>query len=364
MEQSCCRTTSVVCSRLTISAPICFVSVFAEGFALQSISSEVRSYGFLSKNWNGYALGFQSGALSVLSEHDAGRGNRYRAHPHARIFLGGTSFQPLKSCLRLRRGDGRPLPARDRIRDGPGGRPSRRQSLPFSAHTLPWLDVSSRSSEGAKPITRSACKAEARWPWARRSTIRSTGMFCPRRWRSGHPRSSKIFDRKLFGYVMKHTIEPQVVYRYQTGIDNFSQIIRFDQRDILADTNEVEYGVVNRLFAKKTTSSRECFQHPKYDLLSDRKRNGGQENHGIGRPIPATTSRARRAKSSPGKLAQKYFLNTDFRRGAGARSAQCVRQHRGFHRHRVSHRAAPLFAHHLASPDAGCEERHPMGAGL
>ena len=66
------------------------------------------------------------------------------------------------------------------------------------------------------------------------------------------PTLSKIFDRKHFGYVIKHTIEPQVVYRYQTGIDNFSQILRFDQRDILADTNEVEYGVVNRLFAKKT----------------------------------------------------------------------------------------------------------------
>ena len=70
---------------------------------------------------------------------------------------------------------------------------------------------------------------------------------------------------------MKHTIEPQVVYRYQSGIDNFSQIIRFDQRDILADTNEVEYGVVNRLFAKKTKSTGECFRHPKYALPSEQK---------------------------------------------------------------------------------------------
>ncbi len=74
------------------------------------------------------------------------------------------------------------------------------------------------------------------------------------------PTLSRIFDRKLFGYVMKHTVEPQGHYRYQAGIDNFSQIIRFDQRDILADTNEVEYGVVNRLFAKKTKSTGECFR--------------------------------------------------------------------------------------------------------
>jgi LPS-assembly protein len=78
------------------------------------------------------------------------------------------------------------------------------------------------------------------------------------------PTLARIFDHKPFGYVLKHTIEPQVTYRYQTGIDNYSEILRFDYRDILADTNEVEYGVVNRLFAKKTSSDSECFQHPKY----------------------------------------------------------------------------------------------------
>jgi LPS-assembly protein len=82
------------------------------------------------------------------------------------------------------------------------------------------------------------------------------------------PTLSKIFDRKLFGNVVKHTIEPYAIYRYQSGIDNFSQIIRFDQRDILADTNEVEYGVVNRLYAKKAKSSPNCYRHPKYALAS------------------------------------------------------------------------------------------------
>ncbi len=38
-----------------------FRLAFAQGFTWQSITSEVRNYGFLSKNWNGYALGFQSG---------------------------------------------------------------------------------------------------------------------------------------------------------------------------------------------------------------------------------------------------------------------------------------------------------------
>jgi LPS-assembly protein len=78
------------------------------------------------------------------------------------------------------------------------------------------------------------------------------------------PTLAKIFDHKPFGYVLKHTVEPYAEYRYQSGIDNFSQIIRFDYRDILSDTNEVEYGVVNRLFAKKSRSSGKCFRDPHY----------------------------------------------------------------------------------------------------
>ena len=74
------------------------------------------------------------------------------------------------------------------------------------------------------------------------------------------PTLERIFNRKPFGRVIKHTIEPYAIYRYQTGIHNFSQILLFDERDILADTNEVEYGIVNRLYAKKTALASKCFQ--------------------------------------------------------------------------------------------------------
>ena len=130
------------------------------------------------------------------------------------------------------------------------------------------------------------------------------------------PSLSKIFDRKFFGYVMKHTVEPRVIYRYQTGINDFSQIIRFDQRDIIADTNEVEYGIINRIYAKKTKSTAECFLHPTYAALSPPKNN----------LIPATTSTGSSAKvdatcddkQGPARevisweIAQKYFFDPTF----------------------------------------------------
>jgi LPS-assembly protein len=48
----------------------------------------------------------------------------------------------------------------------------------------------------------------------------------------------------------KHTIEPDVTYRYVNGIDNFQNIIRFDEDDTITDTNEVDYSLTQRLYRR------------------------------------------------------------------------------------------------------------------
>jgi LPS-assembly protein len=72
------------------------------------------------------------------------------------------------------------------------------------------------------------------------------------------PAVERVFDRGLFGRKLKHVIEPRVVYRSVIGVDNFSKILRFDERDILTNTNEVEYGAITRLFAKRNSSTAGC----------------------------------------------------------------------------------------------------------
>lgn len=69
------------------------------------------------------------------------------------------------------------------------------------------------------------------------------------------PTLGKIFDHTLAGRKVKHTIEPRLLYRYTTGVDNFPSIIRFDFRDILSNTNEVEYGVTQRLYLKRSNEA-------------------------------------------------------------------------------------------------------------
>lgn len=56
--------------------------------------------------------------------------------------------------------------------------------------------------------------------------------------------------RKFFGSDVKHTIEPEFAYRLVRGVDNFRQLLRFDDTDVVSNTDEVEYGVTQRLFLR------------------------------------------------------------------------------------------------------------------
>lgn len=69
------------------------------------------------------------------------------------------------------------------------------------------------------------------------------------------PALARNFHRGDGSVWFRHVIEPYVIYRRIAGIDNFSRIIRFDYTDAIADTNEVEYGIANRFFVKRSTES-------------------------------------------------------------------------------------------------------------
>ena len=62
------------------------------------------------------------------------------------------------------------------------------------------------------------------------------------------PAFAKVWDRGDTKW--KHDIEPDIVYRYVTGVDDYSRFIRFDEDDTLTDTNEVEYSLTQRLFRR------------------------------------------------------------------------------------------------------------------
>ena len=72
------------------------------------------------------------------------------------------------------------------------------------------------------------------------------------------PVMEKVFDKELLGRRLKHVIEPIFTYRYTTGVGNFQNIIRFDQTDILSNTSEIEYDVIQRLYGRRRSARPEA----------------------------------------------------------------------------------------------------------
>ena len=128
------------------------------------------------------------------------------------------------------------------------------------------------------------------------------------------PPLEKIFAREFLGRKWKHVIEPRVTYRYVAGIHDFAEVLRFDERDILSNTSEIEYRLINRLYSKRTSpDSKPCSGRTMTGLV-------------VGRPQPQkripwerddetqTTCPAEPAVREvlTWELAQKYYFDPTF----------------------------------------------------
>ena len=67
------------------------------------------------------------------------------------------------------------------------------------------------------------------------------------------PSLEKVFARSLWGRRLKHVIEPDIVYRLVKARDpeELANVVRYDDLDILSQTNEVEYSLTNIILARK-----------------------------------------------------------------------------------------------------------------
>ncbi len=84
------------------------------------------------------------------------------------------------------------------------------------------------------------------------------------------PSFQKIFSRPLRGYRFKHVIEPDVRYRLVRARDaqDLRDVVRFDQIDILAETNEIEYSLTNSLLIRKDAPEGTAEKPQARELLS------------------------------------------------------------------------------------------------
>jgi LPS-assembly protein len=221
-----------------------FRLAFAETFT-QAVNSEVRNTAFLTSNFHGFSVD-----LAALSYE-----NFLSASPQATITL----------------------------RTAPEARFSSVDQAPF--HQIPLyfsFDVFTgavHKSENVTPfetpgfVTRSELAPTVTMPlhlgpWFDMTpsfTLRSTHY-------GGQLQSGNFIDKGFFRTTeevsvdirpptiervwegsdtkWKHVIEPDIVYRFVNGVNEFGRFLRFDDDETLTDTNEIEYGFTQRLYRR------------------------------------------------------------------------------------------------------------------
>jgi LPS-assembly protein len=83
------------------------------------------------------------------------------------------------------------------------------------------------------------------------------------------PSLARIYNKppKWLGDKLKHVIEAGATYKYVTGVDDFNSLIRFDTTELFSNTNQVEFWITNRLYAKRGDNVEEILS---WDLRQDR----------------------------------------------------------------------------------------------
>ena len=241
--------------------------VFSPNYS-QAVSSEVKSWAFLTHEKDGFASTFASERYEKFASDISGDEIRIFHLPRIEfdavdhelgssgVLAGGqgsfgflTRSEPYYQSHHVGRFDLFPHITMPWIADGWTIRPtlgvretgySHSQTLGPVLPNVPPPSANTLSGQDAVPT--------AMDPSINRAAVEGDLQILP-------PVLERDFDgpylAKQFGVALRHTIEPEINYLYVAGVNKFNQIPRFDAIDIYSDTNEVEYGVTQRLFLKR-----------------------------------------------------------------------------------------------------------------
>jgi LPS-assembly protein len=222
-----------------------FRLAFADTYG-DAINSEVNSAVFLSNNFRGFSLNFavvnDKSFLTISPETSVS----LRNVPEARF--GSVEQAPWRNLPIYFSFDSSigALHRQDEVLNTPEAvqRTEIAPKVTVPLHFGPWLNV---TASGAVRTTRYGASLDTAGNLSTQSLVRNDGEFTLEL----HPPTlERYFDRPKSQRKYKHTIEPEVTYRYVSGINDFERFIRFDSDATLSNTNEVEYGFTQRLYVK------------------------------------------------------------------------------------------------------------------
>ncbi len=285
-----------------------FRAAFSETYA-QAINSEVKSVAFLAKNVNGFSF-------DVLGA----RYQNFQSIRHGDQILLGHIPEAEASSVERRMGRSPFVWSFDAAAGGI----ARSEPDFVSASVVGRLDANPRL---ALPIFYKgwSVRAEAglrdTWYSQQKQPATATAVGAPidsslnrRAFESTlelrPPALAKIFTGEVLGRQFKHVIEPRIVYNYTGGVTQFQNVIRTDDRDILSNSSEIELGIVQRLFARRTATRRD----PLCDLLpqADTQKPGAYLPGTSAEPLRCESEGARTREIVTWEVKERYYLNNDF----------------------------------------------------
>jgi len=128
--------------------------------------------------------------------------------------------------------------------------------------------------------------------------------------------------------VLRHVIEPEIFYRYVTGIQNAQQTLQFDTADIATNTNEAGFSLTQRFYLRRTdavpcdaagpdlyTFSPAHESAPNLDPLGQEVYNQPSLNESAVQSAAGDTGATCKPASrewASWQIAQKFYLNPNF----------------------------------------------------
>ena len=239
-----------------ITSNLAFRQVFSDG--VQQIISPIEvSQAFITKSWTNYTLNLlaRSQVISIPNVTVSTRNLpsvHFEKRPSQLSFLKGAYFSFKTSIEGVSR--------REQVADvalyrsQTGGDPVVTPSVGQRFDVYPQVTVPFHTkyfnftATGAMRVTYYSNSFNDMRQVVGRDVIRKYGEF---EFDIRPVAFAKNFYGKNNAFKFRHVIEPFVTYRYIKGVDNFNKIIRFDQLDTITDTNEVEFGVANRIYTRR-----------------------------------------------------------------------------------------------------------------
>ncbi len=248
---------------VNVTSNLSFRQIFSDSIQ-QAISPEERSQVFVNKNYHAYSFNFrlntqatslQNSQIRIRELPGVSLDRRPSPLPWFKKVPIYYSFESAVEGVSRKETPGDPVAFRIAVGGEPIITPSIVQRFDFHPSVSLPLNFSGWSLTAT---------AGARATYYSNSLDPATRLVLPRDVVRGYgefeldlrpPALARNFRRGDGSVWFRHVIEPYVIYRRIAGIDDFDRIILFDYVDAIADTNEIEFGISNRFYTKRSTET-------------------------------------------------------------------------------------------------------------